>query len=257
MKYASICLATIALLGTALATPAAADFITGANVALISIRATDGGESAEANWLLPMGTLISGHKEWKIPNKALASRGTNLGVIKLLEVAVDADPGISVNFSVENTTNSPKTYEVTTIPLEFPAIVNPLAYATAAFTLTDSDGNGATLTGLLPGGKAYEAIYNNGDPGIVWTRLVGSFTADAYDSAISKERRPGVSPNREMIPATIHSIQAHYKFELSAHDQVSLTSRFDVIDVPEPSILALLGAGAFGLAVCVFRRRKS
>jgi hypothetical protein len=40
----------------------------------------------------------------------------------------------------------------------FSAIPNPLAYASAGVTLT-GDANGAQLTGLFAGGKAYEVSW--------------------------------------------------------------------------------------------------
>jgi hypothetical protein len=260
MKYASILVAVVVLLGIGLVTPAAADFITGTNSALISIRTSDGTGAAETRWILPNGQVISGHNEWDMPGPTtLASQGMKLGVFKNMQVVIDTDPGISLNVGVENTGPTPLTVEMILLPLTFPAISSPAAFAQATFTLQDNNGDGAQVTGLLAGGKAYEALYNSTSSttpdGVSWVQLVGSFSAPAYDSATSGARQPSIAPNREIIPATVFSIQPHYKFLLSPNDSVSLTSRFDVAEpVPEPSTFVLLAAG---LLVRAWRWQKA
>jgi hypothetical protein len=120
--------------------------------------------------------------------------------------------------------------------------------------MTDSDGNGATLTGLESGGNAYRAIYNGGTS---WTSLNSSFAfTKPYDSQAQSDRDP--ASGMGLIPDTLTSIQSEYSFTLSANDQASGTSVFNVQDpaVPEPLTFVGVLTGLAGLGGYVRSRTK-
>jgi hypothetical protein len=108
--------------------------------------------------------------------------------------------------------------------------------ATAGITITDSDSNGVTSTGNLPGGTHYQARYN-GTPGTSFANLLaGPFSAGNGQTATASDRNPGSG----FTPlGNVDDMSAHWDFTLSAGDQVGVTSSFFV--VPAPGALALVG----------------
>ncbi len=187
--------------------------------------------------------------EWMIQNShsifSANNPGNALAVLEGLAVTLDGDPAVSLNFSLTSG-GSDTTVTITSATVFFAPIVNPEAYAVAGVTLTDNNSNGATATGLQPGVKLYEATYNTS---VGWADLVGSLSALVDNTAIGNERMPLLG--RQVIPATVSSIQSEFKFILSAGDSISATSRFYVI--PEPATMSLLGIGALAL----LRRRRN
>ena len=235
------------LFGVALilaASPLSAEFI------VVQIDAEAGGESASYTWIVPKILDANGHMDWNLASP-LSLTGANglIATVDSLGLGIDGDPGVSNNFNVAAgaiTTN----FTVTSATVSFTAINNPAAYASAGITLTDTDGNGATLVGLQTGGKAYEALYNGGTP---WADLVSGIVAAPESTVVTMERRPG--SGREIIPVLVSSIYSQFKFSVTANDQASGTSRFDVIEpIPEPATMFLFGTGAIGLIGWIRRR---
>jgi hypothetical protein len=156
---------------------------------------------------------------------------------------------VNVYFSVQ-ANSSGETFDITTSTLSFPTLAPATAFATAAITLT-SDTDGATVTGLFPGGKTYEARYNGSS---VYANLVNGFTIGPNTSSTLSERLPLVAPATNTIPS-VSSITAEFDFSLTANEQASGTSRFDVEQgVPEPATMSLLVMGGMALLA---RRKKT
>ena len=175
-----------------------------------------------------------------------------------MHVEVEEDPSVLLNFSLTGS-SSPTHVTVSSTTLTFAPLTNPTAFATAAVTVTDTDSSldGATVTGLLTGTKAYEASYGNGTSLVPFADLVSPVTAATDSSNTSLERYP--TTGGVTIFDTVSSIQSKFDFNLSANDSASGTSRFNVtesVPVPEPSSVVLAGMGLIGLAA-VRRHRKS
>lgn len=123
-------------------------------------------------------------------------------------------------------------------------------YASAAFTVTDFDGDGATLTGNAgaDGNKSYLAHYNGFVPdGTAFAELIQAVAATPWSTADLFENHPpaGYAP----IAEPVADMSAMVSFVLTADDLASGTTNFVII--PEAGALGLLLLGAIGL-----RRRR-
>ncbi|MDX9911910.1 MAG: hypothetical protein RBS39_08770 [Phycisphaerales bacterium] len=141
-------------------------------------------------------------------------------------------------------------FTFTTATVQIPGgYLNPDARASAGLTLTDSNGNGATLTGLQTGGNYHTAFYNNASSefsNLVQGPLV---VVNPNGSTNANEDFPG-PVGYATIPGLVNDISAQFSFRLTANDQASGTSVFVV--VPTPASIALLGIS--GLALTTRRR---
>ncbi len=146
----------------------------------------------------------------------------NLGFV--LE-AGDADTDISISSSV----------------LAFDPLADAMGRATASLTVTDQNGDGATLTGLGAGGMSYRTMYNG-----------GVLFADGINSVVTG---PGGSMSGDVnVPAAgelpigvpVSEMNATLDFRVTAGDSASGTTNYLIL--PEPaSVLLMLGLGLSAL----------
>ncbi|MCA9310179.1 MAG: hypothetical protein KDA21_03180, partial [Phycisphaerales bacterium] len=142
-------------------------------------------------------------------------------------------------------------FTVTSASLGFPVYDPAFATASASTTVTDNNGDGASLTGNFPGGGAYRAFYN--DPGsvpgtgTVFGTLVGDTSAGAWGSASTSDTTGPFS----LVGVPVTSMSAQWKFGVDAFSSASGTS---VFTIPAPGTAFALGV--LGLP-CVRRRRHA
>jgi len=229
---------------------ATADFV-GALVEVKVQAADDPSQEGMLRIAVPyekVGSAPAERIRWRL-EKALevkSQHGAVLATIDDLDVDVEGDPKVSLSFAV---TAGPagSNFSITSTTVSFAPLGSPLAFATAAVTVTDEDSNGAVATGLFPGGKIYQARYNS--PAVAWADLIASPVVVAPDDSLTAQGRRPTPSGREAMPGTVYSIASEFRFNLSPNDSASGTSTFDVL-IPLPSaaygITALLSC--MGLA---------
>jgi hypothetical protein len=121
-----------------------------------------------------------------------------------------------------------------------------LGRASAAVTLTDTTGDGATLA---PDGTSIYSAYYNGLGGSLFAGLLNAPVAAGAFSTVTAEAESPNGGGFSGIAGAVTDISADWTFAVSAFDVASGTSVFTVI--PAPGSLALLGLA--GLAA---RRRR-
>ena len=177
-----------------------------------------------------------------------SDNGMMLATLSTASLIVIADPIISMNFNVQ-ATNQNTIFTVTSGLLSFSEISNPLGAASAGVSVTDINGDGATLT---PDGSSiyasrYNGDYPNGTP--FADLLADPITAGAFQSGTDDDDYPG-GGSFANIGVPVDSMSAAWTFTLSAFDVASGTSTFTI--VPTPAGLGLLGVAGLG----VLRRRR-
>jgi MYXO-CTERM domain-containing protein len=239
---------TAAVAGAALATPAIADI----SDIVLRIEATNEMGTAVFEGHLTDGDFYPGGEyiwESRTPIMMLNQAGQVIATLNNARVRCVEDPVVQVNFSVSAgslmtafTINSPL--------LSFATINSAVGRASAGVTATDTDGDGATVAAA--GQPAlYLSQYNGFVPsGTLFADLIaGPVSAPAFDSQTASGSSPGgggFSP----IADPVSDMSARFNFTLTANDEASGTSTYEII--PTPGVIALLGLGGL---VATRRRR--
>lgn len=160
-----------------------------------------------------------------------------------------ADPVVSLNFVV-SAGPAPTAITVTSALLGFPPVNGAMASASAGITVTDNNGDGASITGNYNGGTdAYLAHYNGAIPGgVAFATLVDNQSAGAFGTSTTNE---AVGSTAIGVPVT--SMQTQFGFTLSPFDSAAGTSVFVVI--PEPATVIQLFA--IVAMISVYRRSRA
>ncbi|MCC6682366.1 MAG: PEP-CTERM sorting domain-containing protein [Phycisphaeraceae bacterium] len=160
-------------------------------------------------------------------------------VIEQLEF--DPDPFVVNNILITNLTGSTQVYTVgIALPTAFAA--PNLISGNITSSVIDSGGvPGATLASVA-GFSIYSAQI---DFATVATLQDHPFTLIAASGG-SNSSPASFGPNVNAIAVT-SNIGIQLRFSITAGDTASILSRFDVVDIPEPASMMLLGLGALAL----------
>ena len=179
------------------------------------------------------------------PLQIVAGDGTLLGRVDRLTCYLNSDPVVSIGFAV-TASNVATNFTISSAIISFGAVTNASATASGGTTLTDNDGNGATLIGgYLGGTKSFQPSTNLGP----FSQLVRNLNAGGNMSDSASE-----AFGWSTIFGNTTSMASQFAFTLSANDQASGTGVFALV-VPEPSGMIALASGVVGLAGLLVRRR--
>lgn len=149
------------------------------------------------------------------------------------------DPQVNLSFAVTAGMNT-TTFTIQSALLSFPTINSPEGRASAAFAITDVNGDGATLTGLSNPGS-FLAQYNGFVPnGTTFANLISSITAMPGGSNNAAVTDPATGYRTIGVP--VSDMSSQISFSLTAQDLASGTTNYEI--VPEPAAMTLLALGA-------------
>ncbi|MCK6486281.1 MAG: PEP-CTERM sorting domain-containing protein [Phycisphaerae bacterium] len=208
-----------------------------------TLWAGNGGGSGQFDVLRGFGTCTDDVWRWVSdgPITIMDDAGNIVGQYQSSSITLVADPIVSVVYGVQ--AGAVDTSFSIFSTLTFPTMTNPLGIASASNTLTDTNGNGGTLTGGFGGGtKSFRASYNFGT---TFVTSEENLSVGAFGSTTSTE-----ADFSGIITGSVSEARAHFSFVLSRLDISGGTGVFNV--VPEPGTLALLSLGGLSL----LRRRR-
>jgi len=172
----------------------------------------------------------------------------------LNNVTLDMDPSVHYAIGVTNadgaTGFTPYTFTFTT-PTTLAAGLYSVSSSLAG-SLTDGESNGVTLQPVS--GAVQQAFIGTADAGV-----------DLLNTAISQGPTPTTqifgpftANSTANVASPVSQISVTTSFQLSDDDSASLSGRFDVNAVPEPSSLpmAFVAAGAFGVLLVRAHRSR-
>lgn len=174
---------------------------------------------------------------WWMPNPLTVTAnndsGEILAVLDDISVSIKADPVIELGFAV-TAGDDDTSFSFSTPLLTFDPMVNPQARALASVTVGPDD----TITTDGFDLMAYRAYYND--------------TSVFADLVVTPVVYPGGNDSTgwQQILGTVTSMQAKWRFTVTAEGIASGTSYYEII--PEPATIALLG---FGSLVLLRKRR--
>ncbi|MBL8762187.1 MAG: hypothetical protein JNL50_12885 [Phycisphaerae bacterium] len=195
----------------------------------------------QGSWSGDTWTWRSGSEGIAIKNAS----GQTLATLSNTTMRYINDPVVSLSFSLQ-AGGSGIVASIASGLLSFPTILAE-GKSSAGVTVTDSDGDGATMTGMAGGGEMYSAHYNGYlGAGTMFSSHGGaSLVAAAWDSNVA-------SGSLGFLPiGNVSDMSSQFAFSLTANDQASGTSVWVTQEIPAPGALALLGLAGFAA-----RRRR-
>lgn len=223
------------------------------SAAPVTLQVCSGATCWNGSYLIADGVVVNWTSVDSLENTSGISTNeweTGKGIdVSGWSLSMDSDPFVTNNFTITNTGASTQTYSLGTSMGVVPAILNGLMRGSVGLTLTDNNGDGATLA--TSGASIYTGMIDGNTASTLWNP-VNTFTT--Y-STIASSADFGF-PTRLAAPEPIDStIGIQIKFSLTPGDSVSFTSNFDVVPVPVPAAVWLFGSGLLGLFGLSRRKR--
>jgi uncharacterized protein (TIGR03382 family) len=194
------------------------------------------GHLADGDWM-PGGQYIW---ESRTPIMMMNQAGQMVAEFNGATVRLVEDPVVQLNFSVSAGSMN-TTFTISSPLLSFAAIDPAVGRASAGVSITDTNGDGATISPVMQPGL-YTSQYNGAVPaGTLFADLLTNpLVAGAFDSNSASAESPGggaFSP----IGTAVSDMSARFHFSLTANDQASGTSTYEII--PAPGAVSLLALG--------------
>jgi hypothetical protein len=148
---------------------------------------------------------------------------------------------ISLGFAVQ-AGNADTTFTIDTATFSFASLAAALGRASAGVGVTDTNGDGVTLTPAQSNGSVYQTFYDS----TLFASLITApvMTNVPNGSASSNDAAPGGGAY-SALSGPVSSMRAEWRFTLSAQDMAGDTAGgtgvWEVI--PSPGALSLLGLG--------------
>ena len=221
------------------------------------IKVTASNKNGSASYVLKLGD--TGWDYRNDPNSAYSwsldhavdlvdpSTGYSLGRLNDLSIFLRNDPQQNLQFSVQAGSDD-TSFTILTGRLDFDSISNGAGTASSAFTLTDTNNNGAKIDGMTgPSSSAtYWAAYNGDMPDVqTFTEMLKSLSVAPGESSKSWSGNDPQNGGYRSLDAEVHSMSTAAQFNLSAYDLLSATSNYEI--VPEPAGLFLLALATLSL----------
>lgn len=182
------------------------------------------------------------------PVSLMSDTGALIAQLGTARVYCREDPQVDLNFSVfAGSVNT--VFTITSPTLSFGTIAESVGRTSAGFTISDLDGDGVSMDGWN-GNSIYTSRYNGAVPGgtTFHDSFLGSFgTPIPGDTATGDDTFP-FTP----IAGAVSDMSSRFRFTLTANDIASGTSVYEILPVPAPSAVTLLGLGG----ILVARRRR-
>jgi hypothetical protein len=233
-----------------LALPARADLDQNLSNVVFEVQVSNSLGSGSFSVTQDMGMFIGNSMFiWSLP-APVNILDANQNVIATLggaSVTYVGDPQIAMGFSIM-AGGLDTAVTVNSGLLSFDKLVDTTGLVSAGLTLTDSNGNGGTLTGI--GNNVLASYQYNGQApgGTSFVDLTGALNALPGQSAAGSASTGGFIP----IGDSISDMSFQYSFNLSAGDQASGTSNYVIMGVPLPA------PGGLAMVACLgwFGRRR-
>lgn len=166
--------------------------------------------------------------------------------------ALKEDPFVLNNISLTNTTAAAQTY-IINVTLPIPAFGYDATVASSlGVTVTDSNNNATVSAASVSPDGIYSGTVNGST---ILTLMPHSTVVSCVTGGCSTTLSDNAGvPQLAAGPGVATSIGITLQFTLSAFDSIGITSRFEIISVPEPTTVVLLGVG---LVASAFARRRS